>query len=228
MKKNDILALIIAASLTTVMTSCGPKEEANSTETPALQSSEAQYNETVTEAEEEVVIEPTQEILDADIDSCKIQLGNKVYTLPVKLQTLLEDGATITNDVNPESDILEPGLYSGRYVRFIMDGKEYGITFKMPGENKNKLLLKDGVATSIRPGISDDTVYCINVIFPKGIKIGSSIDEVKAILGTPTEENLDCIVYELLKENDKNSGYRLEVYLDLETKNVKAINYDYT
>ena len=65
LKKNIILALILAVSMTVAMTSCGPKEDASSPETPALQSSEEQYNEVVTEAEEEVVIEPTQEILDA-------------------------------------------------------------------------------------------------------------------------------------------------------------------
>ncbi|MBR3025742.1 MAG: hypothetical protein IKH71_14980, partial [Oscillospiraceae bacterium] len=107
MKKNAIYALILAVSMTAAMTSCGPKEEiSNGTEQPS-------YNEAMgiddktEEKEEEVVIEPTQEILDAELADNKVQLGTHVYQFPIPLQKLLDDGAVITNDADPVNDVLE-------------------------------------------------------------------------------------------------------------------------
>ena len=73
LKKNIILALILAASMTMAMTSCGKTGEEVSNGTEQSSYNEAiGIDEAVTEAEteaevEEVVIEPTQEILAADI-----------------------------------------------------------------------------------------------------------------------------------------------------------------
>ena len=45
---------------------------------------------TDTEVEEEVVIEPTQEILDAELADNKVQLGNHVIQFPISFQDFID------------------------------------------------------------------------------------------------------------------------------------------
>ena len=227
LKKNIILALIMAASMTATITSCGKSGEEVSSK-PAQEVSngteQSSYNdamgieETITETEaiteaeveEEAVIEPIQEILDADIDSCKVQLGNKVYTLPVTLQTLLDDGATIVNDVNPFNDVLDS--LQGDYVEFVKDDQKYYVCFFNLSSNKKQI--KDCFMADTSP-YQVDTKINNNIIYSKGIKVGSTVEELKAAWGEPTEDDLNELNY-----NDKYF-----VSIDLEKQLITDIYY---
>ena len=223
LKKNIILALILAASMTATMTSCGKtgEEVSNGTEQPsyneamgideAVTEAETEVEtEAVTEAEEEVVIEPTQEILDADIDSCKLQLGNKVYTLPVALQTLLDDGATIVNDVNPINDVI--GGIEGDYIEFILDNQEYYVCFWNLSIDKKQI--KDCFMVDTFP-YQEEKIINNNIIYPKGIKVGSTVEELKAAWGEPTKDDL----------NELNYIDKYTVSIDIEKQLITDIDY---
>lgn len=224
LKKNIILALIMAASMTATITSCGKSGEEVSSK-PAQEVSngteQSSYNEAMgidealteaeTEAEvEEVVIEPTQEILDADIDSCKLQLGNKVYTLPVTLQTLLDDGATIVNDVNPINDVIS-GM-EGDYVEFIINNQEYYVCFWNLTIDKKQI--KDCFMVDTFP-YQEEKIINNNIIYPKGIKVGSTVEELKAAWGEPTKDDL----------NELNYIDKYTVSIDLEKQLITDIHY---
>lgn len=214
MKKNAILALIMAASMTIAMTSCGKTDEevSSGTEQPS-------YNEAmgidgaVTEAEK-AIIEPVKEILDSDLSSNKIQLGNHVFTLPVKLEDILNSGATVTNDSDPVNDIIKDlGSYC---VEFNLDGFNYLLPFKntnFKGSTYYPVQLKDCFNFS---DISDDNN---NVIFPKGIRTGSTVDEMKTYWGEPTTDNLDECAYAL-------DGISYYVSIDFEKKIITKIKYN--
>ncbi len=229
LKKNIILALILAVSMTVAMTSCGPKEEASSPETPALQSSEEQYNEVVTEAEEEVVIEPTQEILDAELTDKKVQLGTHVYQFPITLQKLLDDGAVITNDVDPDNDEMIDGL---KDVEFIIDEKKYTLWFQ--SLNQERLQLKDCVAIDAAkyspysvngiPSSYYDENLKNNIIYAKGIRIGSTVEELKNAWGEPKEDGIENIRYEIeIVEGEYLVTYVYEFCI--EKKMIKTITF---
>ncbi|WP_044973745.1 hypothetical protein [Ruminococcus sp. HUN007] len=236
MKKNAILALIMAASMTATITSCGKSGEEVSSK-PAQEVSngteQSSYNdamgiektitetEAITEAEveEEAVIEPTQEILAADIDSWKIQIGNKVYTLPVTLQTLLDDGAVILDNTNPISDVI--GAHSGGGVIFSMDDKEYDLYFENYSEDRKQI--KDCYAYLTYINKSE------NFIFPKGIRVGVTVADLKNAWGEPTEDNLDELryieYYKRVGESTTHQKYRYDVEIDLEQQTITGISF---
>ena len=230
MKKNAILALIMAASMTIAMTSCGTADEevSNGTEQPSYNEAMG-IDEAVTEAKEEIVIEPAKEILDAELADNKIQLGNKVYKLPVTLQTLLDDGAVILDNTSPVNDIVQ----TRQSVELSIDDIKYQLYFS--NENEEATQIKDCFAEEA----GFDSAIPYNVIFAKGIKIGSTIDELKAAWGEPTENNLNSLRY---IDYDKHKyikdgydmlieSYQYTVSLDLENNVVTDIdfimNYDF-
>ena len=245
MKKNIILALILAASMTMAMTSCGKtgEEVSNGVEQSSYNDAVGIIDPEVTAAvvtpheviaPEALDIEPTQEILDADIDSCKIQLGNKVYTLPVTLQTLLDDGATITNGVNPINDVVDAannGGHSGITVAFSVDSMLYEGTFWNYFEEKKQAKDCFLCDTSSRNLTN-------RVIYAKGIRIGSSIDELKSAWGEPTKDDLNEYYYydEYRYLYDGEHGttgqkYSYKILIDLEKQTITDIvyymDYDY-
>ena len=225
MKKNAIYALILAVSMTAAMTSCGPKEEiSNGTEQPS-------YNEAMgiddktEEKEEEVVIEPTQEILDAELADNKVQLGTHVYQFPIPLQKLLDDGAVITNDADPVNDVLEqyPNGSEAKCVEFSIDEKKYNLYFTPP------LGLDSGSRVQLKDCFADDPDYDFSktdhdIIYAKGIRVGSTVDELKRAWGEPTEDNLDKLVYTLPVEfNEYKAECRYEINIDLESQTINTI-----
>lgn len=225
MKKNAIFAIILAVSMTAAMTSCGPKEEiSNGTEQPS-------YNEAMgiddktEEKEEEVVIEPTQEILDAELADKKVQLGTHVYQFPIPLQKLLDDGAVITNGADPATDILEKDENGGsenKNVEFILDEKNYTLQFSPL--NAGRIQLKDCVA-------ADQSDYYlenpnVDIIYAKGIRVGSTVEEIKNAWGDPTEDNLDEYRYNInVIENDYEVEYLFDIKIDLQNQIAKEIAF---
>ncbi len=244
LKKNIILALILAASMTMAMTSCGKtgEEVSNGVE-------QSSYNEAVgiiapevtaavvtpheVIAPEALDIEPTQEILEADIDSRKIQLGNKVYTLPITLQTLLDDGATITNDVNPINDAVDASnIALGRFYTADVELSLDNVGYKFHPTNylEKKVQLKDCIIDNTESR-NDEIIN--NVIYPKGIRIGSSIDELKSAWGEPTTDDLNSYTYSERysylddgKYDATANKYYYIIRIDLEKQTITDIVYN--
>jgi|GEM_PF-6079228 len=209
MRKNAILALILAGTMTAAMTSCGPKEDIpNGTEQPSY--NEAMGIDDKTEEKEEVVIEPTQEILDAELSESKVQLGNKVYTMPLTLQKLLDDGAVITNGADPISDVI--GKWESKDVDLQIDGAVYTIGFSIIGD-QIKIQLKDGATDYYYKNTNTNTIYA------KGIRVGSTIDELKKAWGEPSQNNADEIYY-----YDADFTYDYGIGLDLKNQTITYIS----
>ena len=200
MKRKALLSMIIAMGICAAFTGCGKTDDevSNGTEQPSYNEAMGIIDSEVTGAvvtphdviaPEAFDIEPTQEILEADMDSFKVQLGNKVYTLPVTLQTILDDGATITNDVNPINEVVYPGF--GGYVELTIDNVPYALRFENEFENDKQL--KDCILDDIFE--NDGETKQKNVILPKGIREGTSVADLKAKWGEPNGGSLDQLSY---------------------------------
>lgn len=232
--------MIVAVSICAAITGCGKTDEevSNGTEQPS-------YNEAMGIIDSEVVtphnviapealdIEPTQEILEADIDSRKIQLGNKVYTLPVTLQTLLDDGAIITNDANPINEVCDAWKTTvwsyNRIVQFSIDQIQYDLVFYNRSNEKKQV--KDCLLTDTDVSSSDSVKNL--VIYPKGIRIGSSIAELKSAWGEPTIDDLNKYFYydeysylDEKGETQHTNKYSYSISVDLEKQTITDIVYE--
>lgn len=215
MKKIFVTALA-ALLMTAAFTGCGANEatDNNSTESDTVEVVDPK----------EIDLVPTQEILDADIESCKIQLGNDVILeLPITLEKLMQMGATIPDDINPVNEILAQGR--GTSIDVTINGNTYELGFDIFGD-AYQLQLKD---CSITGG---DTGY-FPFIMPKGIKVGSTVEDVKAAYGEPEREYLDSFSYNFTwdigkkNSNGKDMQQRIHIafYIDIEKHIVNKISF---
>ncbi len=229
--KKEALAFIIAAGMMSVMTGCGSQKTddvSNGTEQPSYneavtenQNAEETENIEETEVEEEVVIEPTQEILDAELADNKVQLGNHVIQFPISFQDFIDKGVVLTSEDNPNTEIVEPNQGAG--FSFVLDGKDY-YSFADNIEEK-RLQMKDCLVRGVAHENHIDIIS--DAIFAKGIRIGSTIDELKSVWGEPNEDFVDFYEYyqERELENSRVNEYVYTVYLDLETETIRFIDF---
>ena len=147
-----------------------------------------------------------------------------MYQFPIPLQKLLDDGAVITNDADPVNDVLEKRESGGNLkdVEFIIDEKKYTLTFSTPVDfAPGRIQLKDCFAND--PDY-DFSKIDRDIIYAKGIKVGSTVDELKRAWGEPTEDNLDKLVYTLPVEfNEYKAECRYEINIDLESQTINTI-----
>lgn len=174
-------------------------------------------------------LKATDEILNADIYSQKLQLGNSVVTFPVLLSDLLDLGAEITNDVNPETEIIEPRYSKG--VELNIDDWIYTFSFRNntgfgdSTEESKRLLLKDCICDYsyfiCTDGGTSSTKFNKDIIYPKGVRPGMSVSDLKAAWGEPTETDINKYMY--------YSGHSaFEIIIDLEKEIIsEEIYYQY-
>lgn len=215
MKKKNIITLILALGLCTSMTGCGAEKE-NTSDSVGTASSES-----VSEVKEQTA---TQEILDADIYSKKVQFGDTVFILPITLEELITGGAVVTDTEQSLSDMIQPTTYTSP-LKMRIDGFDYSFQFVKITE-----LNEDGTDPSLP--LSKCTLDMIiesignnkqDMILPKGIKKGMTVDELTASWGEPTdysESYPDSYVY---KENPDSDEY-VAFKINLDTKIIECID----
>lgn len=218
MRKKTFLSIIMAIGICVSMTGCGSTSN-GAADAPSAKEGKVKE------------LKATDEILEADIYSQKVQLGNQVVTFPVTLDELISIGAEVENDINPINYILEPG-YSNT-AELNIDGWTYILWFhnytdKMEGQERQRLQFKDCISdcTYAYKLISSDSfdtyMECNdNIIFPKGVKSGMSVDELKSAWGEPDSEDLDELIY---KKSDMN--YCIKI--DLEKQVISTIQGNYS
>lgn len=187
MKK--IFATALAALLmTATITGCGPTKEENGNTTGT-------NNAETGEEHKEIEIVPTQEILEADISSCKVQIGNDlIVELPITLEKLMSMGATVPDDVDPENDIVDSGLHGSKNVTLNISGNLYSFIF-YNNTDKN-IKLKDCVCIGVWDKIERNN-YTAQCVLPGGIRVGSTREEVKDVYGELCEESSTGITAEI-------------------------------
>ncbi len=212
---RKILISMIAVMIAASMTGCNHNDKPKDKKTNNSIASDTS-NTKVKESK------PTQEILDADNDSLKVQIADTVFTLPLTLEQLLNAGAVLEeDDINPINEIVDPGY--GYTLNLSLNNKKICLTFRnyqFDNDDKYKRIqLKDCILyeTYCFDGVTDDFVYNNDaMIFPKGIKNGSSIEDVKKIWGEPNSEEIDSMSYKT-----DNAYYTMAI--DIEHQTVKDI-----
>ena len=255
MKTKALLSLITALCICGCITGCGSSDNENDivtlpnnitndkTESQNEENTESQNNDSATENDENSSeIKIADEVLNADMYSDVFQVGEKVIKLPMTAKELFEmDGVELGEDSklgisqgdDPATIVAHPQNY-----KVIIDGVETSLFFIETKINEKQLLSDCNV-------ISFGDIE--NVVFPKGVKVGMPIDEVRRLWGEPDTEDVETLVYlkdmvtdtyvkpmnlvssidELFSKYENgaysSTGYCYEVEIDLKTKTVSNI-----
>lgn len=189
---RKILNIILAACLSCcALTSCG--------------GSSNEKDNKVNENVSSITIKISDEILEADPNSTTIQIANTIVSLPITLEELVALGAT--TDLNINSYILKQS--TSKFIDVKIDGMTNRILFK--NTTDSDIVIKDAVLYYI--------FEPLDFIYPKGIKIGTSIDNVIKEYGEPSMIDLDKYYYSF-----DSCSYIFQINLD--TKSI--INIEYT
>ena len=163
-------------------------------------------------------ITPTDEILSADIYSSKFQINNTVITFPATAAQLQEAGVTFNRDI--EATAVQAD--ESQQVEITANGEKATVYFR--NETTEAQLLKDCIINT--------PPFNKKIFLPKGITVGTPIDELISKWGEPTVNNLDEYIYieddisfalnnKDLHKSATGNMYRL--FLDLESKTVRVI-----
>ncbi len=209
MRKKTFLSIIVAIGICVSMTGCGSTSNGAA---DALSSKEGKVKE----------LKATDEILEADIYSQKIQFGNTVLTLPITLEEVIASGAVVTDTEVKPTDIIYDSYYHG--INLDIDGWSYRLSFIKKAElvdgSVPNILLKE-CTMDFLPEFEQE------VIMPKGIKLGMSLSELKNAWGEPTnysESYPDSYVY---KKNQNTDNY-ISFKIDLETETIEMIGISFS
>lgn len=227
MKKNlkSITAAVMAVCMCVTMTGCGEKEKRNMDELTekdfedAASELEAEFNSSAAFESTEAVneeIKISDEILTAKMYSCKRQIGNTVFSFPLNASDLFAAGAICQDEQTPDTIIINE--HTRKDVEVIMDGEVHSLIFC--NETDERKLIKDCV---IYNGSK-------NSIYPGGIKIGSTVDELINAWGEPETKDIDIYSY---ADDLISCGYAIKPYsatgnsytvnIDLSTQTINSI-----
>lgn len=236
-KLKSILAMALAFCICFSMTACsssGEKTEAD-IERELETINEDNWEEKLMELDESMkeekekenntggtdteTITPTDEILSADIYSSKFQINNTVITFPATAAQLQEAGVIFSKD--PETTVVKAGESSGSIEMTANGETESGLFFNKTEEAQ---LLKDCII--LRPDFQ-------KIILPKGVTVGTSVDELISKWGEPTVNNIDEYIYvedeigytfNISDYPTSATGNIYHIYIDLETNSVRRIS----
>ena len=200
--KTVLASTVLAACICTIFVSCSKNEQSVndqlSVKTDSKASEPKKSSIKRNKEPDEFGIIVSDKIFEADIFSKKLQLGNSVFTFPkIPVSELLAANASFDR-IDPEKLIVKSG--DSRNSDIIIDGKTY--SFRFVNYTDEDQLIKDCVAECTQNWIIDD--YDLrkgqDYICPKGIRIGSTLDELLSAYGDPTykDENIYYYIEDLV------------------------------
>lgn len=116
-----------------------------------------------------IVYTPSEEILAAEMYSGKVQVKDKIFTFPISVAELLNEGAVIT-----EKNVTEDYLIDADDTKYGIDIKINGKSAMIDVKNKSKTMAAVKDCDVVRV----DFGYCTDVFFPKGITSGTTLSEL--------------------------------------------------
>ncbi len=199
MKLNRFASALTVSAL--LLSMCGCQNNSNTyTEILSEEEIAARYTTTTTATSEavimqtsentsvtttEIIIEPvayspSEEILNADIYSGKVQIEDKVYTFPLSVQKLLDEGMVITDNEIGENYLIEPRS-TKKSLNVAIGNVNASINVVNTADELTSL--KNCYASSIEFRSFE------SVFYPNGITAGSTLDELKEKWGAPYSES---------------------------------------
>lgn len=174
-------------------------------------------------------IEPTQEVIDAEWYSGKIQIEDIVIQLPISVNELSELGF----EYKLSSDMSEDYLFDETQtipLSFYLDDKEVflqGFPHHVEGLHTASEILEEtdlimNDLSSLAYTDSNSTVY-----YAGGLKIGDSVRLIEERLGTPYEITSDhrLMQYNYGTYSTNNSQCYMTINVDRETQLISSITY---
>ena len=125
------------------------------------------------------------EILGDDLSVMKVSIDGVIYSFPMKVQFLLDEGWTFPEEILSEVDPYPAYTETMGVIMTRMDGEQKKeISIVLMNESAEKIPVGEAMVTTY----SADRYQKHKMILPGGITWASSIDDVKAAYGEPTTE----------------------------------------
>lgn len=150
-----------------------------------------------------------------------VELDGVIYRFPCSFQDLASRGWTISSLGISDSSMM---MGSG-YEQYEMTNNGKVITVAALNQSPNAVALKDCPIV----GMTLDGNSHVNITLPKGITLNSSVDEIIAAYGTPTDRN-DSDNYVTLTyqpQGNDYSGFRFQVRKTDEAWNPSVIEFEH-
>ena len=148
--------------------------------------------------------------LSDDLYSFQLMLNGEIFTLPFAFEELYERGWSNDNiddqTLNPNTRTLSDRIHNGE--------QEISVAFINTGENVLALRYTNVGRISISQRQLDSFRNDAEVIFPGGITIGSTEEEVIALHGEPSEYRETALARELSYYLDIYDGIRISIDID--------------
>lgn len=200
------IAIILCISMMSALAGCnkGVKEEKVNT-APKIE----------IESVEEKVVEEEDLTLSDDLYSFEIIMNGNKYKIPFKYEELKSEGWTIEYE---ETETLEPSQYG---LVSAEDKNGTHTMLSLINFTKNVIELKDSYVGAIKI----DEYYGLDnfeIILPKGITIGSSLEEIIEAYGEPSDTYESDLYTSITYEADIYK--EIEFYIDKETNRLTEID----
>lgn len=217
---KKLLVLLIGTMLIISSTGCKQK-----TVVETIQEQPETEDTTTEQAEEVVVINPKQEILDADWDSGLFQIEDKLIQLPIKLSELVDLGFDymINGEPDSENKLIGDKIYS---IQVLYKGE---IVFSQAGiqgeQGLNRITDLDPEITQLN--FTEMIHDKLTIFAPKGIRVGSDFSEIEKKYGKcrVIQGLTYCYGTGMMVGNDLNYG--LEIKVDDSTGTVSNFNANF-
>jgi len=161
-------------------------DDATPTDTEPAETLEGSEGSKGSEATGETTRPPASAELSPEWDSFQFDLEGVIYTLPIRYSELEANGWVAQNEQDLE-ETLEPDQYIAGYITLVNSNKENSeISAQFANLDDEDMLLHECYVSGIQfaeYSWSEDTV----LYFPGGFTIGSTMEEVEALYGEPSE-----------------------------------------
>lgn len=170
-KSKRILAVLMIATFCLIGTACFSGGSASNTQSSYIAN------------EEEIAA--AVEVLGTELSVMKVSIDGAIYSFPMNVQFLLDEGWTFPEEILSEVDPYPAYTETMGVTMIRMDGEqEKEISIVLMNESAEKIPVGEAMVTTY----SADRYQKHKMILPGGLTWASSIEDVKAAYGEPTTE----------------------------------------
>lgn len=170
--RKKITLIPVAVLMLAILSGCADgsvEETTNAPKNSAVTTTAAPTETEQTTEPAPIVYTASEEILAAEMYSGKVQVKDKIFTFPISVAELLNEGAVIT-----EKNVTEDYLIDADDTKYGIDVKINGKSASIDVKNKSKTMASVKDCDVVRV----DFGYCDNVFFPKGVTSGTTLSEL--------------------------------------------------
>ncbi len=170
-KSKRVLAVLMIATFCLIGTACFSGGSAPNTQSSYIAN------------EEEIAA--AVEVLGTELSVMKVSIDGAIYSFPMNVQFLLDEGWTFPEEILGEVDPYPAYTETMGVIMTRMDGEqEKEISIVLMNESAEKIPVGEAMVTTY----SADRYQKHKMILPGGLTWASSIEDVKAAYGEPTTE----------------------------------------